>query len=89
MYIVDACSFACCQCVICPRLACSFVYELLDLHVRYVYVRFTVCSEIYPYVVIIIGLENILIIVKAVISTPEELEVCRLTFSLVSKNVLI
>ena len=32
-------------------------------------------SEIYPYVVIIIGLENILIVVKAVISTPEELEV--------------
>ena len=33
------------------------------------------CSEIYPYVVIVIGLENILIIVKAVMSTPEELEV--------------
>ena len=32
-------------------------------------------SEIYPYVVIVIGLENILIIVKAVMSTPEELEV--------------
>ena len=33
------------------------------------------CSEIYPYVVITIGLENILIIVKAVMSTPEELDV--------------
>ena len=33
------------------------------------------CSEIYPYVVIVVGLENILIIVKAVMSTPEELEV--------------
>ena len=32
-------------------------------------------SEIYPYVVITIGLENILIIVKAVMSTPEELDV--------------
>jgi len=32
-------------------------------------------SEIYPYVVITLGLENILIIVKAVITTPEELEV--------------
>lgn len=32
-------------------------------------------SEIYPYVVIVIGVENILIIVKAVMSTPEELEV--------------
>ena len=34
-----------------------------------------ISSEIYPYVVITIGLENILIIVKAVMSTPEELEV--------------
>lgn len=33
------------------------------------------CSEIYPYVVITIGLENILIIVKAVMSTPVELDV--------------
>ena len=32
-------------------------------------------SEIYPYVVITIGIENILIIVKAVMSTPEELDV--------------
>ena len=32
-------------------------------------------SEIYPYVVITIGLENILIIVKAVMSTPVELDV--------------
>ena len=32
-------------------------------------------SEIYPFVVVIIGLENTLIIVKAVMSTPEELEV--------------
>lgn len=32
-------------------------------------------SEIYPFMVVIIGLENILIIVKAVMSTPEELEV--------------
>ena len=41
---------------------------------RNIHVRF-VCSEIYPYVVITIGLENILIIVKAVMSTPEELDV--------------
>ncbi len=32
-------------------------------------------TEVYPYVVVIIGLENTLIIVKAVMSTPEELEV--------------
>ncbi len=32
-------------------------------------------TEVYPFVVVIIGLENTLIIVKAVMSTPEELEV--------------
>lgn len=36
-------------------------------------------SEIYPYAVITIGLENILIIVKAVMSTPEELDVSHST----------
>ena len=39
------------------------------------YNRHAFCSEIYPYVVITIGLENILIIVKAVMSTPVELDV--------------
>ena len=29
------------------------------------------CSEIFPYMIIIFGLENVLIIVKAVISTTE------------------
>ena len=33
------------------------------------------CSEVYPFFVIVLGLENILIIVKAVMSTPEEFEV--------------
>ena len=32
-------------------------------------------SEVYPYFVIILGLENILIIVKAVMSTSEDMEV--------------
>jgi hypothetical protein len=32
-------------------------------------------SEVYPFFVIVLGLENILIIVKAVMSTPEEFEV--------------
>ena len=35
----------------------------------------TSCSEVYPFFVIVLGLENILIIVKAVMSTPEEFEV--------------
>ena len=42
---------------------------------RHVNLLYSVCSEIYPYVVITMGLENILIIVKAVMSTPEELDV--------------
>ena len=37
--------------------------------------RSTPCSEVYPFFVIVLGLENILIIVKAVMSTPEEFEV--------------
>ena len=32
-------------------------------------------SEIYPFMVVVFGLENILIIVKAVMSTPEEFDV--------------
>ena len=41
-------------------------------------------SEIYPYVVITIGLENILIIVKAVMSTPEELDVSHIRHTIVA-----
>jgi hypothetical protein len=56
----------------------------MNMKAIYMYIRLShnyhVCvhiihSEIYPYVVITIGLENILIIVKAVMSTPEELDV--------------
>ena len=50
-------------------------------------VHMCVCSEIYPYVVITIGLENILIIVKAVISTPEEVDVSQLHVTVHLPNV--
>ena len=34
-----------------------------------------VCSEIFPYLVMIIGLENVLVITKSVVSTPVHLDV--------------
>jgi len=34
-----------------------------------------VCSEIFPYLVIVIGLENVLVVTKSVVSTPVHLEV--------------
>jgi len=38
--------------------------------------RFSVvCSEIFPYLVIVIGLENVLVVTKSVVSTPVHLEV--------------
>ena len=46
-------------------------------------------SEIYPFVVVIIGLENILIIVKAVMSTPEEFEVKERIAAGLSKEGLV
>ena len=33
------------------------------------------CSEIFPYLVMIIGLENVLVITKSVVSTPVHLDV--------------
>ena len=44
----------------------------ISLNISYLNIRY---SEIYPYIVIIIGLENILIITKSVVSTPIDLEV--------------
>lgn len=32
-------------------------------------------SEIFPYIVIVVGVENILVITKSVVSTPVDLEV--------------
>ena len=39
--------------------------------------RFTVdvASEIFPYLVVVIGLENVLVVTKSVVSTPVHLEV--------------
>lgn len=42
----------------------SWHFPFLDLH-----------SEIFPYLVIVIGVENILVITKSVVSTPVDLEV--------------
>lgn len=42
--------------------SCHFPF--LDLH-----------SEIFPYLVIVVGVENILVITKSVVSTPVDLEV--------------
>ena len=36
---------------------------------------FVCCSEIFPYLVIVIGLENVLVVTKSVVSTPVHLEV--------------
>ena len=33
------------------------------------------CSEIFPYLVIIVGLENVLVVTKSVVSTPVHLDV--------------
>lgn len=33
------------------------------------------CSEIFPYLVVVIGLENVLVLTKSVVSTPVDLEV--------------
>lgn len=33
------------------------------------------CSEIFPYLIIVVGVENILVITKSVVSTPVDLEV--------------
>lgn len=35
----------------------------------------SVCSEIFPYLVVVIGLENVLVLTKSVVSTPVDLEV--------------
>lgn len=34
-----------------------------------------VCREIFPYLVVVIGLENVLVLTKSVVSTPVDLEV--------------
>jgi len=34
-----------------------------------------VCSEIFPYLVVIIGLENVLVMTKSIVSTPIQLDV--------------
>lgn len=36
---------------------------------------FSVCREIFPYLVVVIGLENVLVLTKSVVSTPVDLEV--------------
>lgn len=36
---------------------------------------FSPCSEIFPYLVVVIGLENVLVLTKSVVSTPVDLEV--------------
>lgn len=33
------------------------------------------CREIFPYLVVVIGLENVLVLTKSVVSTPVDLEV--------------
>lgn len=35
----------------------------------------SVCREIFPYLVVVIGLENVLVLTKSVVSTPVDLEV--------------
>lgn len=41
---------------------------------RLMYLLFS-CSEIFPYLVVVIGLENVLVLTKSVVSTPVDLEV--------------
>jgi len=36
---------------------------------------FSSCREIFPYLVVVIGLENVLVLTKSVVSTPVDLEV--------------
>jgi len=50
-----------------------FYWLLIDIRTC---MRFpVVCSEIFPYLVIVIGLENVLVVTKSVVSTPVHLEV--------------
>lgn len=53
---------------------CSY-YILFHFALFSYFSHFLLLSEIYPFVVVVIGLENILVIVKAVISTDPELDV--------------
>lgn len=41
----------------------------------FVVLLFPVCREIFPYLVVVIGLENVLVLTKSVVSTPVDLEV--------------
>lgn len=41
----------------------------------FVVLLFSVCREIFPYLVVVIGLENVLVLTKSVVSTPVDLEV--------------
>lgn len=60
--------------------------------------KFSSLSEIFPYLVVVIGLENVLVLTKSVVSTPVDLEVKlriaqgesgrRLRFSSGSLNIL-
>lgn len=52
---------------------------LLNICVRAVVLnvchRGFLCREIFPYLVVVIGLENVLVLTKSVVSTPVDLEV--------------
>lgn len=45
------------------------------LKVEGIFFSFSPCSEIFPYLVVVIGLENVLVLTKSVVSTPVDLEV--------------
>lgn len=44
-------------------------------HVIHCLCLFLFCREIFPYLVVVIGLENVLVLTKSVVSTPVDLEV--------------
>jgi len=83
--------FSCWMCHICPWVVViqfdlqvhgHFLYQCLKwtlLEIRYCVssskCRVNVCSEIFPYLVVIIGLENVLVMTKSIVSTPIQLDV--------------
>ncbi|XP_041326155.1 sterol regulatory element-binding protein cleavage-activating protein [Pyrgilauda ruficollis] len=55
------------------------IAELIPLVTTYIilfaYIYFSTRREIFPYLVVVIGLENVLVLTKSVVSTPVDLEV--------------
>lgn len=49
--------------------------KITVLKVEGILFYFSPCSEIFPYLVVVIGLENVLVLTKSVVSTPVDLEV--------------